>query len=117
MAFDYDAFRRAFEAKDVGAWLAFYADGAEWIEYRHSAPPRAPNVTAGRDAIEAHLHRIAASGIELELSDEVLGDGRIAFRATCTLPGGDRIVEHVILHLDGDLIARQVDVEASDSPR
>jgi len=46
-AFDYDAYRAAFEAKDVARWLAFYAEDAEWVEYRHSDPPRAPNVMRG----------------------------------------------------------------------
>ena len=46
--FDYAAFRRAFSGKDAGAWSEFYADDAEWIEYRHDAPPRAPHRMVGK---------------------------------------------------------------------
>ena len=41
-AFDFPAFKRAFEAQDVEAWLAFFAPDAEWWEYRPDAPPRSP---------------------------------------------------------------------------
>ena len=35
-AFDLDGFRAAFEARDVERGTAFYADDAEWVEYRHA---------------------------------------------------------------------------------
>jgi ketosteroid isomerase-like protein len=114
MAFDYQGFRRAFCEKDVEAWLAFFTEDAKWIEYRHTKPPRDPNVMRGRDEIEAHLRLVADGPLEFELSDEVLGDERAAFRVMCTLPGGRRIIEHVIVELEDGLIARQVDVEAWD---
>ena len=44
--FDLAAYKRAFEAKDVEAWIAFYADDAEWIEYT----PEAAAARAGGDA-------------------------------------------------------------------
>ena len=114
MAFDYDGFRRAFCAKDVDAWLAFFTDDAVWIEYRHTKPPRDPKIIRGRDEIEAHLRLMAEGPLELAMSDEVLGDKRAAFRVVCTLPGGRRIIEHVIVELEDGRIARQVDVEAWD---
>ncbi len=113
-AFEYAAFRRAFETQDVDAWLAFYADDAEWIEYRHTNPPRSPNRMAGRAQIGAFLGRVKAIGLQLALSNEVLGNDRAAFCVTCTLPDGKRIIEHVILHHAGGKIVRQVDVEAWD---
>jgi ketosteroid isomerase-like protein len=112
--FDFAEYKRAFQAQDVDAWLAFYADDAEWIEYRHSNPPRNPNRMAGREEIRAFLNRIKAAGIQIALSDEVLSGTRTAFCVTCILPGGKRIIEHVILHHAGGKIARQVDVEAWD---
>jgi len=53
--FDFAAFKRAFESQDVDAWLEFYADNAEWVEYRHNAPPRAPNRMLGKAQIGAAL--------------------------------------------------------------
>lgn len=33
--FDFAGSRWAFKEKDVAVWLAFYAEDAEWPEYRH----------------------------------------------------------------------------------
>jgi ketosteroid isomerase-like protein len=114
VAFDYEAFRRAFCSKDVGAWLAFFTEDAEWVEYRHTKPPRDPKVMRGRAAIEEHLRLVEDSPVEFVMSDEVLGEERAAFRVVCDLPGGKRIIEHVIVELEDGRIARQVDVEAWD---
>jgi ketosteroid isomerase-like protein len=38
------AYKAAFEARDVERWIAFYADDAQWLEYRPGNPPRAPNI-------------------------------------------------------------------------
>lgn len=113
--FDFAGFKRAFESQDVAAWLAFFADGAEWIEYRHSNPPRSPNRMVGREQIGAFLNRVKGSNLKLALSDEVLGPERAAFCVTCTLPSGNRIIENVIVHHSAGKIVRQVDVEAWDS--
>ena len=51
-------------------------------------------------------------GLKLTLSDEIIGSERAAFCVTCVLPSGKQIIEHVILHLAGGLIRKQVDVEA-----
>jgi ketosteroid isomerase-like protein len=114
MGFDYQGFRRAFCEKDVDAWLGFFTEDATWIEYRHTKPPRDPNVISGRAEIEAHIRLVADGPAEFEMSDEVLGDERAAFRVTCALPGGRRIIEQVIVDLEGGRIRRQVDVEAWD---
>jgi ketosteroid isomerase-like protein len=113
-AFDFEAYRAAFEAKDVVAWLAFYADDAEWLEYRPSDPPRAPNVMRGSAEIGAFLERVAALPLTIELSREVVGDDRIAFACLVTFDDGKQILEHVIAELRDGLIVRHVDVEAWD---
>jgi len=112
--FDFPAFAAAIEQKDVGRWLDFYADDAEWIEYKPSAPPSAPVRMAGRETIGRFLSAVAASDLRLEVDDEVVGPERAAFRVTCTLPDGRRILEHVIVHLRDGRIVRQVEVEAWD---
>lgn len=113
-AFDFPAFKRAFEAKDVEAWLAFFAPDAEWWEYRPDAPPRSPHKMVGREAIRARLIYGAEADMELAISDEVIGEERIAFAFLVTLPDGRHYIEHVILHLADGKIVRQVDVEAWD---
>lgn len=112
--FDFAAFKRAFVTQDVARWAGFFDSDAEWIEYKHSHPPRSPRRMAGKAQIEAFLSQVKASNIVLAIEDEVVGPTRAAFRVWCTLPNGKRIVEHVILHLAGGKITRQVDVEAWD---
>lgn len=113
-AFDFAAFRDAFEARDAERWLEFYAADAEWFEFRGHNPPRAPHVMRGRTAIAAHLRAIAAADLTIAISNEVPGTERAAFTATIELAGGRRIIENVILELDAGRIARQTDVEAWD---
>jgi hypothetical protein len=112
--FDFEAFRRAFVGKDAAAWSAFYADDAEWVEYRHSNPPRSPNRMAGRGAIDAFVNAVSSAPLTIAIDDDVVSHERIAFRVTATFPDGRRIIEHVIAeHRDGRIV-RQVDVEAWD---
>ena len=113
-SFDFAAFQAAVEGRDVAHWLAFFDDDAEWIEYGPSSPPQRPRRLQGKTAIGAFLHRVASSGVTLQLSDPVVTRTRAAFALTCTLRDGRRGFEHVILHLAGGRIVRQVDVEAWD---
>jgi ketosteroid isomerase-like protein len=112
--FDFDAFRHAFVTQDVEAWSACFAPDAEWIEYRHADPPRAPHRLVGRAAIKDFLMRVRGSNVRLEIEGEIVGSERAAFRVWCTLADGRQIVEHVMLELVDGQIARQIDVEAWD---
>jgi ketosteroid isomerase-like protein len=113
-AFDFAAYKAAFEGRDVERWIAFYADDAQWLEYRPGDPPRAPNVMRGRAEIQAFLEDVARSDLELTVHDEVLGRRRAAFAVTVAFPDGRRHLEHVIVdHRDGRIV-RHVDVEAWD---
>ena len=114
-SFDFDAFKQAFLSQDVNRWVTFYATDAEWIEYRHTNPPRAPNRMVGQSQIKDFLNRIKASHVSIAIANEVLGPTRAAFCVTCTLSDGvRRIIEHVIIHHSNGRITRQVDVEAWD---
>lgn len=114
-SFEFSAFKQAVTSQDVEAWISFYAPDAEWIEYRHSHPPHAPNRMVGQSDIKAFLSRVKGSNVSLSISDEVIGPTRAAFCLTCTLSGGvRRIIEHVIIHYTDTKITRQVDVEAWD---
>lgn len=113
-AFDFAAYRDAVERLDVERWSAFYADDAEWLEYRHANPPRAPNVMRGAATIREFLRGIAAAGITLTIERPVVDERRVAYMLTATLGDGRRVIENVILdHIAGRII-RQVDVEAWD---
>ena len=113
-AFDLDGFRAVVEARDVERWTAFYDADAEWIEYRHADPPRAPNVMRGHDVIRRFVEGVAAAPLRIDTGNPVLDERRAAFTLTVTREDGRRIVENVILeHRDG-LVTRQIDVEAWD---
>ncbi len=113
-AFDFVAFKRAFERKDFEDWVSFYADDAEWIEYRYTSPPRSPNRMVGKRQIAVFLQEICGADLGITLADEVIGTGRIAFSVDCALPYGRHIFEHVIAHLKDGQVVCQVDVEAWD---
>ena len=113
-SFDFTAYASAVERKDVPAWSGFFAEDAEWYEYREKNPPRSPNVMRGVDQIRSFLEGVAASPVELRMSHEVLGPSRVAYRLTVCFEDGRRIIEHVIIELAGDQITSEVDVEAWD---
>ena len=114
--FDFEAWRTAVETRDVETWLAFFADGAEWVEYRPGNPPKSPRVLRGREEIRAWLEAIQPTAAELRVTHELVGERRIAYRLTVTFAAdGAQIVEHVIADLDGDgRVVAQVDVEIWD---
>ena len=111
--FDFAAFKDAFERKDAERWAEFYAEDAEWIEYKPSAPPRDPVRMVGRERIAEFIASLEKSDIEITLADEVLGSERAAL-SVVTLPDGKRVFEHTTVHIEDGRIVRQVDVEAWD---
>jgi ketosteroid isomerase-like protein len=112
--FNFPAFKDAFERKDASRWAAFYAEDAQWIEYKPSAPPRAPICMIGKAQIKEFIKAVSRSDLEIALADEVVCAERAAFSVTCTFPDGKRVYEQVIVHLRDGKVARQVDVEAWD---
>jgi ketosteroid isomerase-like protein len=112
--FDFPSFKRAFEAKDAANWASFYADDAEWTEYRNHSPPRAPNVMRSKDVISTFIRRVCSQPLSLRIEDEIIGDGRAAFRVIVELSGGRRIIEQIMVYFADGKITRQVDVEAWD---
>lgn len=111
-SFDFPAFRAAYEARDAAAWIGFYAEDAEWIEY-------VPDLTAcnrrtiGRAAI-AELLAAAAWPELLALEEPEIDMDRIRFRVRLGHATGRRIVDLVMLVTEAGRIVRQVDVEAWD---
>lgn len=112
--FDFAAFKRAFERRDLDSWVSFYADDAEWIEYRHFSPPRSPNRMVSKQQIAEFLSRICSADFGTTIVDEVIGGDRFAFSIDCTLPDGKHIFENIMIHTENGKVVRQVDVEAWD---
>ena len=114
MSFDLAAYKRAVEAKDVEAWLAFYALDAEWLEYQPTRPLAVPRRHAGTAEIRAYLEFIASEPEPLVVSDELTDGDRAAFAIWMQLADGRVFGEHCILTLRDGLIVRHVDVELWD---
>ena len=113
-SFDFAGMKRAFETLDIPSLLEFYADDAEWIEYKPGAPPSSPRRLVGKDAIHKFVQGVADYGVQLVISDEVIGDGRIAYCMRVAPPDGRQGIEHVIAYHQNGKITRQIDVEAWD---
>lgn len=111
MSFDFEAYRAACTARSTGAWLAFYADDAECIEYCLD-PLVLVRRACGRAAMNTILTEVSwwPSLLTLE-SLEADGD-RIRFRLWSDPPGGRLMVEHVMLTIAADRIQRQIRVVA-----
>lgn len=112
-AFDFAGFKRAFEGKDAAAWAGYFAEDGEWIEYRHTNPPHSPN-RMDKARLTQHVAAVAEAPVNLVIEDEIVADGRAAFRVIVALPDGRRIIEHVMIYTEGGKIKRQIDVEAWD---
>lgn len=112
--FDFEGFKRAFVEQDLKAWLAYYAEDAEWVEYNHFNPLDQPQRTVGKAAISEHLQMIKDSQLTLTIQDELVGPDRAAFCVWVVLSSGKRIIEHTFISYKQGLITRMVDVEAWD---
>jgi SnoaL-like domain len=113
-AFDFAAFRAAFESRNAIQWSEFYADDAEWLEYRHSDPPSRPNVMRGKAAISDFISRVANSPVSISIDDWLIDGDRMAFRFWVELSDGRKIVEQTFIYTANGRITRQIDVEAWD---
>ncbi len=111
--FDFAAFKDAFERKDLDRWLPFYADDAEWIEYRHASPPRAPNLMVSKGQIADFLARVCGAEFGITIADEVIGAGRLQRRLRLPRRKAGLRARHIV-RIENGKIARQVDVEAWD---
>lgn len=112
--FDFAGYRDAVLSLDADRWQSYYAPDAEWIEYRHTNPPRSPHVMVGHRAIEEFVRAVSAEPLTLTLENDVIGEQRAAYTLVVTRPDGLRIIENVIIEFRGDQIVNQIDVEAWD---
>ena len=112
--FDYEALRRAVEARDAETLLGFYAEEAEIKAISKDARPGSPRVVSGKDAVEEYLRDVYSRDMTHHLEDEVLGEERVAFHEACRYADGTRVYAAVMLELRDGKIQRQTNVEAWD---
>ena len=116
MSFNFDSYRAACESRSTAAWLAFYADDAQWLEYRED-PLLLVSRAVGRAAIGETLTELGRWPDLLAIEEPEVDMDRIRFRALSRPAGGRRMVDRVMLTIAGDRIQRQVSVVAFDDSR
>jgi hypothetical protein len=112
-SFDIDEFRAAYQARNPSAWLGFYAEDAEWIEYGPdlSACRRR---TVGREAIRRFLQATTTWPEVLAIEEPEIDADRVRFCVRIRDAEGHRMVEHVMLLTQDGRIRRQVDVDVAE---
>lgn len=114
--FDVDAFRRAYEAWDIEALLALYADDVELVQIDRDNPPSTPRVRHGKDVLRGMFEHCAAADVKASVENAVAGAGRAAATVTCEFPGGRKVLANSMLELHDGRIIREHNV-ASGDPR
>ena len=114
MAFYFDSYKAACEARSTPAWLAFYADDAHWLEYRLD-PLILVSRAVGRQSIAESLTELGRWPDLVAIEEPEVDADRIRFRARSRPRGGRGMVDHVMLTVAGDRIQRQVSVVAFET--
>lgn len=113
ISFDFDGYRAACEAGAMAAWLVFFADDVDWIEYRQEPLVLVRRAT-GRTIIGESLTKPGRWSELLAIEEPEVELDRIRFRALSRPAGGQRMVDHVMLTVAADRIQGQVSVVAFD---
>jgi hypothetical protein len=111
--FDFDGYRTAFETRNAGAWLRFYADDAEWVEYGPDLSTCRRRMV-GRTAIADFLQATATWPEVLAIEAPEIDADRVRFCARICDEDGHRMVEHVMLLTQDGRIRRQVEVDVAE---
>jgi ketosteroid isomerase-like protein len=113
-SFDFEAFRRGYEAWDIDALLALYADEVELIQIDRDNPPSAPRVRHGKEMFKGMFEHCAAAGVKATVENVVAGEHRAAATVTCEFPGGRKVVANGIFELEDARIVRERQVLSGD---
>jgi ketosteroid isomerase-like protein len=113
-SFDFEAFRRGYEAWDIDALLALYADEVELIQIDRDNPPSAPRVRHGTEMFRGMFEHCAAAGVKATVENVVAGEHRAAATVTCEFPGGRKVVANGIFELEDARIVRERQVLSGD---
>lgn len=114
-AFDWPAFRRAYERFDSAAVRKLVTDDIELVEIDSKTPPSSPRVVSGADELVTLIDEMAKAGLEHEIQDVVLGDGKVAIRSECRYPDGKKVAAMTILDLQDGRVRRMTEVQAFDA--
>jgi len=109
----FTAFKRAAESRDIAALVDLYADNAEVVDFNKRQPPATPMRVRGQDEVRKMYESIPKELVH-NVSDEVLGDDRMAFSYRCDYPNGQKVFGVHICEVHDGKITREVAAEAWD---
>jgi len=115
--FDLEALKRGYEAWDIEALLALYAEDVELIQIDRDNPPNSPRVRHGKQVLEGMFGHCAAAGVKATVENMIAGPHRAAATITCQFPGGRKVVANSILNIEDGRIVLERDVQAGDPSR
>jgi hypothetical protein len=110
---DLDALRKALEGRDAAAVTALYDEGAELVSVRRDAPPGAPHVLRGRQAIGAHFDDLLGRDATHVIERAIGVPGTAAIVESCQYADGTRVLCMASFDVNPDgLITRHLEVSA-----
>ncbi len=110
----FEALREAIKARDADRLLGLYSDDVVLLGYNKNSPPASPTKLEGKASIEPMLRDVFGREMTHELTDEVVGEGRLSYNEHCEYPDGNRVFASVVCDLRDGKIVRQVQQETWD---
>ena len=108
--FDADGYARAFEAWDIPALLAHYAEDFELTLVTPEHPPTRPISMQGRDSLRKMWEQGVSAGAQVTVKRAIVSDDCAAITYHCEFPGKHLAVANAIVDVVDGLIVRQHEV-------
>lgn len=105
--------KRAAQGGDLSLLAELYADDAEVVDFNKRNPPASPERHKGRQDIQSWLSQVPKD-LKHFVSDEVIGEDRIAYTYRCEYPTGQQVVGVHVCELSDGKIRREVVAETWD---
>lgn len=113
--FNTDALVKAIERRDADALTAMYAEDATITLLDRDHPPGAPQVFAGREAINTYYRDICGRNIDHSVAGLVADQAGLAFEQKCRYQeGGAQVVCVTVAAVADGLIQRQTATQTWD---
>lgn len=114
-SFDFAVLKQAAEARDADTLVDLYAEDAEVRVVNKTTPPGSPRILKGKDAIAEWLRDVASRDMTHVVSQEVVGDRRLAYTEACEYSTGEKVLSAALAELSeqGQIIS-QLMVETWD---
>ena len=109
----FDRYKRAAEAGDLNGLVSLYADDAEILDVNKRNPPAKPDRHQGKSDIASAFAQVPKN-LKHTISDEVIGESRMAFSYRCDYPTGQQVFGVHVCDVENGKIKREVVAESWD---